>query len=120
MTLEYVATVEIDCAMRLEPDVGMVEQFVETPAAAGRFDVERDALLAEIADREVEAGAVVERRERPRSHSSGRFDADDVGAEVGEQPPAHLAALVDVVDDADAGERAVEIRRHSTSSVGED
>src|SRR5208337_2053313 len=66
MTIEYIATVEIDCAMRLDPDVGRVEEFVEASAPVVRFDVERDALLAKIADCEVQTGVVVKRRERAR------------------------------------------------------
>ena len=39
------------------------------------------------------------------SGAAGRLDADDVGAEVGEEAAARLALLVGHVDDAQAGER---------------
>src|SRR6202451_2754160 len=82
MMPEYFATIEIARAMRLDPYVGRVEQIVESPSPVGGFHVERDALLAEVAHREIQAGVTLKRWNATRRRSARRLDADDFSAEV--------------------------------------
>ena len=86
---------------RLDPDVGRLEQR-QQPLALG-LEVDRDAALVRVADGEREGQAA-------RAGAAGGLDADDVGAEVGEEATARLALLVGHVDDAQAGERRLRRR----------
>ena len=109
---EHVARVEREARALggregFEQHVGAREQLVQARAAGRRRELERDAALARIAEREAEARAAMEGREAPRTRARLRLDAQHVGAEVREQPPAQLALLVGEIDDAKASERVI-------------
>src|SRR3984957_19747236 len=102
--------------MRLDPYVGRVQQTVEPPTAVSGFHVERSALLAEVADREIQTDVAVKRRDATRRCSARRLDANYFSAKVREQPPAHLAVLVRLIDHTDTRQRTLQIRRHFDAS----
>ena len=79
-------------------DVGAVEEPVEDRAALGVLEVQGDAALAPVgAEAHVGAGPV---------RVVQRVDLDDVGAQVGEDPPGEGAGDAEAeVDHADAGQR---------------
>jgi hypothetical protein len=103
-------------AVALDPRVGGGQQAVEPGPALVRVEVERDAALVGVADREPEAGPVGrERRQPPGRRAAGGLHPHDVGAEVGEDPPAQLAPLVAGVDHADPGQRCAVLPCHLAS-----
>ena len=61
MTLEDLATIQIERAIGFDPHVGAVEQGLESAATVRGIHVEGDAFFAEVADGEIEAGVIVKR-----------------------------------------------------------
>ena len=87
MTRENVARIEIvrvqkSRKVRIDPDIGGGEQSVVLGAPSRTFKIDSDALLAEIADDEVETRPVMKRWQLTRAAAARRFDADNLGAEV--------------------------------------
>src|SRR3989442_52757 len=77
----------------LEHHVGLRHQRGEDLLALGMAQVETDALLAAVVDREVHALAAHHRRMAARLLTAGRLDLDDLGAEIGQQHPAAWPGL---------------------------
>src|SRR5207245_7969673 len=73
----------------LEHDVGLLHERGEDLLAARIAQVEADALLAAVVNREVYALAPYHRRMGARLLAARRLDLDDLGAEIGE---GHAAA----------------------------
>ena len=88
MTVEDLATIQIERAMGFDPHVGVIEQGLESAATVRGIHVEGDAFFAEVADGEIEAEVIVKRSCVARRGAAGRLDADHFGAEVGEQTTA--------------------------------
>ena len=89
---------------RLDPDVGAVQQAEQPLATVLAARVDDDAALAGVLHGVAQADALVQRLAAARRRAAGRLDPDDVRAEVGEDPPAHLAGAVGHLDDANAVE----------------
>ena len=91
----------------LDERIRLVEQPLEDLAAGGRFEVERDRLLAAIDRHEIGRFAILERAVLTRIVALRRgLDLDHARAELGEQQSA-VRAREDAgeVNDGDAGER---------------
>src|SRR4030095_2091076 len=87
--------------------VGARAQALEPRAVRLLRELEAHAALVRGAVREEEAPRAGEGREPARDRALRRLDADDVGAEVGEQAPGELSLLVGEIEDADSSEGAV-------------
>src|SRR3546814_8473204 len=77
-----------DLLQVLEQHVGSGEEPVQRRPALRAAEVQRDAALAGIVGGEVAADAAELRMPATRILAAGRFDLDDLGAEIGEIPAA--------------------------------
>jgi hypothetical protein len=94
----------------LDQHVGPGAERREVAPALGVVEVEDGAALVGVAVEERERAVrrmdvAGERRPQASRISAGRFDLDDVGAEVREQASGQRAAEVGQVDDPQMGER---------------
>ena len=101
--------------LSLEHDVGAPRQCPEVGGALGGLEVEHDAALGRVVVPPPEArvgtgGTVDERPEPARRVTSGRFDDDHIGAEVGEQLPGVGRARTRELDDAQTFEHRFHLR----------
>ena len=106
MTGGQVARVEARRQVRAGGDehVGVVEQLVEAPDVGLVGQVEHDAALARVADRERQRHAPPHRRGPAPRRPARRLHLDDVGAEVPQESAGELAAVDGAVDDAESGQ----------------
>jgi len=88
-----------------QDDVGACEERLEDLARVGMAQIERQRVLAAVADEEVPALAAAERRDVTARLALERLDLDHVGAAVGEDlpRPRHRDEVAEL-DDGDAGE----------------
>ena len=84
--------------------VGVVEQLVEAPDVGLVGQVEHDAALPRVADRERQRHAAPYRRGPAPRRPARRLHLDDVGAEVPQESAGELAAVDGAVDDAESGQ----------------
>ena len=77
----------------LQDDVGGLDQCREDPLAALGAQIEAEALLAAVVDREIDALAAHQGRGFARLLAAQFLDLDDLGAEVGEDHAAARAGL---------------------------
>src|SRR5208282_5095974 len=95
----------------LDDDVGGAGELEQDVGAAGMVEIEREGALVEIVEPEEQAAVemrevVEEGADAARVVAGGRFDLDDVGAHVGQQPRAKLGPMAGQVENPQARERA--------------
>ncbi len=78
---------------RLDPHVGAPEQAEQTVATRTGLHIDDGTTFVGIADGEVQAVVLVERRQPARRRPLRRLEPDHVGAEVGQEPAAQLCSV---------------------------
>ena len=95
-----------------QDDVGAAEERLEDLARVAMAQIERQRVLAAVADQEVPALAATEGRDVAARLALERLDLDHVGAAVGKDlpRPRHRDEVTEL-DDGDAGERPLGAHR---------